>query len=201
MTTGFTGFWPSSAASETLTRSFSYFTIGGVTPVEIEEQLSRLGPEVKSTGSRHPGATRLEFTSRITYASTEERCRISGANVAIKAEVILPRWRRTSRADVGSRLFWDALSSDIVRHEESHLVIARNHARELERGLMKLRPAKNCDDLAAEAKIFQNKILAKHDAEQQRFDRIEAINIDKRLLGKLKRRIDQLTNVKQPPPS
>lgn len=199
MLAGLTALWPSVALSETLTRSLSYFTIGGVTPLEIEQQLLKLGPQINGSSTRHPGATRMEFTSRIVYAKLPGDCRISQATVAIKATVTLPRWRRKASADVGSRLFWDALSTDIVRHEEAHLVIARNFARQLERGLVDLRGEANCTEMATTAQALQDRILSRHDAEQQRFDRIEAKSLDRRLLAKLKRRIDQMTN-REPSP-
>lgn len=191
---GLAAVWPAGALSETLTRSFSYFTIGGVTPEQIEQQLVSLGPSINGSVMRHPGATRMKFTSHITYSRTAANCRIAAAGVSIDAKVILPRWRRTTSADAASRLYWDALSADIVRHEESHLVIARNHARELERGLVKLPAAASCEEMAAAAQALQDKVLARHDAEQQRFDRIEARTLDKRLLGKLKRRMDALAD-------
>ena len=84
------------AASADISRSYSYFSIGGKTLGEIEEQLRSRGPEVQSTGQRHPGATRMEFKTKITYEEDERRCRIAAVNVSVDAQVFLPRWRKTS---------------------------------------------------------------------------------------------------------
>jgi len=178
-----------SAEAETLTRSSKYFTIGGATPEEIEQQLTSLGPEIKGSSFRHPGATRLQFSNSVTYARNGRSCRVSTARVKIAAEVILPKWRRPANAEPTARIFWDVVSADISRHEESHLVIGRKYAREIERRLIKLRPASDCEEMAKAVKAVQDQILAKHDAEQQLFDRVEAKSIDKRLLAKLKRRL------------
>ena len=103
-------------------------------------ELNTRGPQVKSTGRRHPGATQMEFTTKLGYRERGGYCRIAKATVTVKAKVILPRWRQRSKADADVRLIWDTLSSDIKRHEESHVVIAKNHARELEQALREAAP-------------------------------------------------------------
>lgn len=158
--------------------------------MEIEEQMTRLGPQIMGSAYRHPGATRLEFSSRIGFRQEARHCRIVSAQVSIKAKVILPRWKRPRGADAAARLFWDVLSADIARHEESHLVIARNHARSLERQLKGLHRERNCETLSARAEALKEKVMAAHDLEQQRFDAIEAKTVEKRLVAKLKRRFE-----------
>lgn len=178
-----------SANAERVSRDLSYFEVRGSTPLEIEEQLVRNGPHSATSNRRHPGATRLEFSNRITYAKTDKDCRIAVSVVAITANVTLPRWQRPTQADRAARLYWAAVSTEIVRHEESHLVIARNHAREIERRQKALQPAKNCEDLSEAAKAIQQKVMTKHAAEQKRFDRVEGRALDGRLINRFKRRL------------
>ncbi len=180
------------AAGAGLTKSYSYFTIGGVTVEEIERELAVRGPKVRSTGSRHPGATQMEFKSRVKYGMKNDRCAVVDARVTVEAHIILPRWNRRSSADDDVRLIWDTLSSDIKRHEESHVVIAKNHARELEIALRAITPQRDC--AAAEAKVASvtDQVLARHDEEQQRFDRIEGINFESRLLRLLRYRMERI---------
>lgn len=172
-----------------LSKTYSYFTIGGTTVEEIENELARHGPQIKSTGARHPGATRIEFTSRVSYGEANGRCSVVQATVSVKANVILPRWNRRRSADGDTRLIWDTLSADIKRHEESHVVIARNHAREMEAALKQIRGERDCAIAQQKAKVVTDRVLAKHDAEQERFDRIEGINFERRLLRQLRHRI------------
>lgn len=181
---------PATAAG--LTKRYSYFTIGGVTVEEIERELNVRGPKVRSTGSRHPGATQMEFKSRIKYGTRSDRCVVVDARVTVEARIILPRWNKRSRADEDVRLIWDTLSADIKRHEESHVVIAKNHARELEIALKAIAPQRDCAAAEAKAASVTDLVLAKHDAEQQRFDRIEGINFESRLLRLLRYRIERI---------
>ncbi len=181
---------PSEAAS--LSKTYSYFTIGGTTLEDIERELKVRGPKVQSTGSRHPGATRMEFSTRIGYGEKNGRCSVIQADVQVKADMILPRWNRRARADDDTRLIWDTLSADIKRHEESHVVIARNHAREMEQELKQIRGVKSCALAQKKVEETTARVLAKHDSEQERFDRIEGINFESRLMRLIRYRLERI---------
>lgn len=179
------------AGAASVSKTYSYFTIGGTTLSDIEHELATRGPKVNSTGRRHPGATQMEFTSKLGYTDKDGRCRITSATVNVKAKVILPRWGKRSRADAETRFIWDTLASDIKRHEESHVIIAKNHARDIEDKLKGLGRFKSCAAAAERAKAVTAKILAEHDTAQDRFDHIEGVNFERRLLRLLQYRMEQ----------
>jgi predicted secreted Zn-dependent protease len=187
------------AQGASLSKTYNYFSIGGSTLDEIESQLSKRGPQLKNSGKRHPGATRMEFTTRLGYAEGKDgSCRIIKVDVAVKARVILPRWRRSKKAEQDVRLIWDTLSSDIKRHEESHVIIAKNHAREMEEALKGLYTQKNCQIAAAKAKAITTKLLEKHDRAQVEFDRIEGKNFENRILRLLRYRLERIGDGRLP---
>lgn len=188
---------PAGAAS--LVKTYSYFAVGGRTLDDIETQLTKHGPRVKSTGMRHPGATQMAFTTRVGYASNANSCQIVAATVTVKVKVILPEWRRPRKADVGVRLFWDTLSSDIKRHEERHVEIAKNHARELEDALKASYPQKTCEEAKAKAAEITAAMLARHDQDQLRFDRVESVNFESRIIRLLRYRVERIENGRLPP--
>jgi predicted secreted Zn-dependent protease len=177
------------AGAASVSKTYSYFTIGGVTLEQIETELNTRGPHVNSTGRRHPGATQMEFTTRLGYTTSAKGCSLTKVQVTVDAKVILPRWRNRSTASGDTALVWDTLSADIKRHEESHVSIAKNHGRELEDQLKAIGRQKDCETVAAQAKTITDQVLARHDAAQDRFDRIEGINFESRLLRLLQYRI------------
>jgi predicted secreted Zn-dependent protease len=186
------------AAAADLVKSYSYYRVGGRTLDEIEDQLARRGPQVKTTGLRHPGATRMSFSTRIGYAQEPGSCRIASAVVTVKAKVILPIWRQRRHADKDVRIFWDTLSADIKRHEERHVEIAKNHARELEDALKASGRFRTCEAAAARTKEITARILAEHDRDQARFDRVEGINFESRILRLLHYRIERIEEGRLP---
>ena len=189
---------PATAAN--LVKTYSYFSVGGRTLDDIQKQLSRNGPEVKSTGSRHPGATQMAFTTRISYAQSAESCRIADAAVTVKVKVILPEWRRPRKSDPDVRLFWDTLAADIKRHEERHVEIAKNHARLLEDALKASPAQKTCEQAKAKAASIQAGELARHDQDQGRFDRVEGANFESRILRLMRYRMERVEAGQLPPP-
>ncbi|MCO6390647.1 DUF922 domain-containing protein [Aliihoeflea aestuarii] len=186
------------ADAASVSRSYSYFTIGGRTLGEIETELQKRGPELGTTGSRHPGATRMAFTTRIGYQEEGGLCSVSQASVDIAAEVFLPRWRNRDGAEMDTTLMWDTLSADIRRHEEGHIVIARRYALDIERALLDIRNAASCEDAASTAEGISRRMLAEHDAEQARYDNIESINFESRMLRLLDYRLQQIEAGRQP---
>ncbi|WP_048648762.1 DUF922 domain-containing Zn-dependent protease [Nitratireductor soli] len=187
---------PSNGA--TVARSYSYFSIGGKTLSDIEEQLRTRGPHVQSTGQRHPGATRMEFTTKVSYAETRNRCRVTQVNVSVKAQVYLPRWRNRRTAERETALIWDTLSRDIKRHEESHLGIAKQYARKIEDTVEALSTRSSCAPLQKLAEQTTAKILQEHDAAQEEFDRVESGNFERRLLRLLQYRLEQIESGRIP---
>ncbi|MCR4268920.1 DUF922 domain-containing Zn-dependent protease [Nitratireductor sp. ZSWI3] len=183
---------PLPAAAASVSRSYSYFPIGGKTLSDIERQLRSRGPQVQSTGQRHPGATRMEFTTKISYAETQSSCRIARVDVTVKAQVFLPRWRNRRGADRETALIWDTLSRDIKRHEESHIGIAKRFARKIEDVVEALPGRSSCPPLQKAAEERTARILKEHDDAQAHFDRVESHNFEDRMMRLLNYRLEQI---------
>ncbi|MET2826578.1 DUF922 domain-containing Zn-dependent protease [Mesorhizobium shangrilense] len=187
------------AGAATLVKTYSYFAIRGSTLDEIQKQLLEHGPEVKTSGgSRHPGATQMSFTTRTSYAEKSDSCRIVDAKVTVKVKVILPHWRQPRKVDPDVKLFWDTLSADIKRHEERHVEIAKNHARELEDALKGTYPQKTCQAARDKAAEITAAILAKHDQAQVQFDRVESANFESRIVRLMRYRLERMQNGQLP---
>ncbi|MFE0014507.1 DUF922 domain-containing Zn-dependent protease [Mesorhizobium sp. NPDC059054] len=204
----------STADAANLVKTYSYFSIGGRSLEQIQSELSKRGPSVKSTGMRHPGATRMAFTSRIGYADEanscpsdgasnlfcrftgygklEQSCRIVSAVVTVKTGVVLPRWKPRGKVGPDVRLFWNTLAADIKRHEDRHVEIAKDYGHRLESALMGIGQADDCKVAAAKAKEVTAKILTQHDQAQVEFDRVEMVNFESRIIRLMRYRIQQI---------
>ncbi|WP_320195282.1 DUF922 domain-containing Zn-dependent protease [Agrobacterium rosae] len=186
---------PLDASAETvLSKSFSYFKVGGRTAEDLDRELSHHGPMTKSTGARHPGATEIKFGGELTYVEQNGKCGVGTVKVTLNTKILLPRWtnRRRTSAELG--LIWDTLSADIKRHEERHAEIARTYARTLEKRLQSLRPQADCEQMQALVTKTTQAVMAAHDKDQFRFDVVESKNFDARMTRLLKYRIQQNTS-------
>lgn len=188
------------ASASTVERNYSYFTIGGSTLAEIEEELNRRGPMVGTTERRHPGATRMQFATRVSYGESDGRCGVIDATVTLNANMILPRWRVARDAGMETRIIWDTLAADIRRHEEAHVVIARNYARQMETALKAVRGERDCAAAEARVEKIRTYLLRQHDEEQIAFDRIEAVNFERRMQRLLDYRLERMEDGRLPMP-
>lgn len=181
----------SGGAEPVISKTYSYFSIGGRTGEELERELSRRGPMLAETGTRHAGATRIRIAGSVKYENTGRKCRVIDSMVTLETRLMLPRWSNRKRADPHTALIWDTLSSDIKRHEERHAEIARQYARELEKSIESLRPESTCAKMEARVAAVTQSIIKRHGADQDRFDRTEALNFERRMLRMLRYKASQ----------
>ncbi|NTE86460.1 DUF922 domain-containing Zn-dependent protease [Agrobacterium rubi] len=183
---------PQSADAEAvMTKSFSYFSIGGRTAEDLDHELSRRGPMTKATGARHPGATEIKFGGEITYVEKDRKCGVGTVEVKLHTKILLPRWTNRRRTTADLALIWDTLSADIKRHEERHAEIARNYARTLDKRLQSLHPQNSCEKMQALVTKTTQEVMNAHDKDQMRFDMVESKNFDARMSRLLTHRLQQ----------
>lgn len=190
---------PLQASAETIVhKSISYFTIGGKTAADLDRELQRNGPMLKTTGARHPGATRIRFGGDVTYVQQGSRCRVAKARVTVTTKILLPRWKNRRAANPKLALLWDTLAADIRRHEDRHAEIARLHARQMEEALTRLPAESTCAAVQKRVSVISAESIVEHDKDQARFDRVEAANFEARMIRMLKARVASQRLDKQP---
>jgi predicted secreted Zn-dependent protease len=177
------------AAEVVATKSYSYFNIKGKTADELDDELSRRGPTANGSSARHPGATKIRFGGEATYIQDNGRCRVGNVKVTVHTQIIMPRWSNRKGASRELSMIWDALSSDIRRHEERHAEIARTQARVMERELKALPSRRNCEAMQELVSDVSARGVEEHDKLQARFDRVEAVNFQNRMLRLLNNRL------------
>lgn len=179
----------SASAEVVATKSYSYFDIRGKTADELDQQLSTRGPTANGSSARHPGATKIRFGGEATYIQHDGRCKVGSAKVTVHTQIILPRWRNRKGATKDLSMIWDALSSDIKRHEERHAEIARTQARAMERGILSLPAQRNCEAMQELVSEESTRGIDEHDRLQARFDKVEAVNFQNRMMRLLNNRL------------
>jgi predicted secreted Zn-dependent protease len=191
---------PLGAAAETVfNKSVTYFAVGGRTAAELDAALSSQGPQMRDTGTRHPGATRIRFGGTISYVRRGTVCAVGSARVTLNTKLILPRWKNRNSASRDLGLVWDTLSSDIRRHEERHAEIARYHARDMEKTFLALAPEADCERMQARVARASQDAITAHDKDQADFDRREARNFDQRMVRLLQYRLQRMTKPSSTP--
>lgn len=185
-------FAATAADAATVHRTYSYYSIAGKTAADLDKGLAHGGPLLKSTGNRHPGAAQIRFDAKARYRADGKACRVTGTDVTVYAKIMLPRWKQRRKATPELALVWDTLSQDIKRHEESHIVIARTHAGEIERAVRALPSRPDCARLRADINKVTERLMKDHDAAQKKFDYVETLNFEKRFERLLTYRLERM---------
>ncbi len=181
------------AEAAAIFRKFSYYTINGKTAADLDKALSRNGPFLKKTGQHHPGAAEIRFDAKVRYGREPGKaCKVQDVYVNVHAKVSLPRWKQRLKASPELALIWDTLLQDIRRHEESHIVIARRHASDMERQIRALPGRKDCATLRADIDKVTSRLMTAHDSAQQYFDKVETINFENRFERLLTYKLEQM---------
>lgn len=187
----------STAGAAKIYRTFERYTISGTTAKQLDEAIMRNGPFLGETGNRHPGASRISFDPHIKLEKDNHDCRIKTAKIDVRATISLPYWKqRRHTSDIELAVIWDVLLQDIKQHEESHVIIARTHASQMEQALRTMRSRPTCEALEHDVAKTLDAISARHDAQQRNFDRIEARNYKSRFNRLLERRLQNVLILK-----
>ncbi len=185
------GFIPP-AESASIDKSYAYFNLYGKTAEDLDREIAKRGPKLQQTGTRHPGATTMNFGLKTKITNDGTYCKLERAFVTLDLKLSLPRWKGRERATEDMGIMWDTLSSDIKRHEERHGLIARNYAIALERALENLPRDKDCKRLQTKAETIAKQLLKEHAEAQAQFDKVESINFDARIARLLEYRMQQI---------
>jgi predicted secreted Zn-dependent protease len=179
-----------SLAEASSSKSYSYFTVGGRTLIEILADIQKRGPRINGAKDRMMGTTALKFTTNLNYREANGFCSVASAKVTTIAKITLPRWRKPNGADQSVQLIWNALAADIKRHEDSRLPIANKYARAVERELKTIRHEKSCAVARTKAQGIQAGIFEQQDKAQAKANQVQARKFEAllRKLQKMERR-------------
>lgn len=149
----------------------SYYTVNGQTGAQIDRELRVKGP--LSGHALASAAISFEPVS-VLQETTDAGCRFQTAKFRVKADLTLPRWAgRQKSKDQNLRRAWDGLSKYAKLHEEMHVKIAEQYAKEMGVKLMALPMEKTCAKLDKVAEKAFKSMLRSHDRAQKKFDAIE----------------------------
>lgn len=144
------------------------YTVTGKTLDEISASLNAQAmPDPHEPGTRYFARTDWYLTGDWTWKPSPSGCEVSTAQVRVAVTMTMPaRVAGELAPDVQKR--WDNFFENTVAHENGHVKLAYDGARNYQRELDTLAPAANCD-------ILGNRLK---DLFRKNFDQIDRANVD-----------------------
>lgn len=159
-------------AEPTFKTHYRYFDIGGTNIEALWHDINRKGPK-SNKGVGHAGYTSFDLENSVGIIPKGGQCQITSIKFHLTSTVQLPKWTDEHNSDREMQFYWQAFSSDVKRHEDQHVEIARQSILDLEQKLLKLRPQKSCKPLKRKIRNTINASARARDREQNAFERKE----------------------------
>jgi predicted secreted Zn-dependent protease len=161
-------------AEPVLKQTTATYDIRGTSIRELKAAMREHGPS--STGSNSTdrniiivGQTSTTFSWSFQSVKERDGCFPRNITITLEARVLIPLWTDKLLATYPLQDEWDRYRVDVERHEQRHVEIAYDSARELERGLAAARSEK-CEDLKTAMRAIADGHLEKNRQKQREFD-------------------------------
>jgi predicted secreted Zn-dependent protease len=152
-----------------VTRDSQSYVVEGANTAEIRASLDRLGPLDPNTGRRFDAYTRWYLEWRFDSHNSWQGCEITRVWTLLRVTMLLPRHNSPSSLPETVREEWTRYLQRLVLHEEGHVRIPSEAAREIETALDRLHRS-DCATLEREANRIGNEALQRARATEQGYD-------------------------------
>ena len=136
------------------------FDVSGATVDTIRASLNR---------HRQHSANRVEW--HFNWESTPGQCRITEVRTEVSVTLHQPRLLPDPQRPASVQQQWDAYLLALQAHQEGHVELALNSAREIERAIMALPPASSCEQLQASANATGRRLQEQLAADDREYDK------------------------------
>lgn len=153
---------PMPGAAEPLARMHtSYYYIGGSSASMLAAQIDQNGPK-DADGKRHAGKTRWDVQWKFNHNQEGETCGIKDLLVAVGISQTLPKWRDEEKGGSALKARWKKFADALARYLDGHKEHGLKAGAEIEKALMAIKPAGNCEDLDKAAGAAGEKVIVKY---------------------------------------
>ncbi|MEM7068358.1 MAG: DUF922 domain-containing protein [Pseudomonadota bacterium] len=157
-----------------LSESTTFYTVRGRTGREIFKSMIDNGPQLGGRKGHALATTEYKYdVKNIEVAIRNGRCIPRKLDVMIHVTYTYPKWIPTSSAKRTTREAWKDFSRSVRWHEEQHVKIAMDYAKDYEAALKKtrLRTSQDCSKATFSSVWRATRAALKHNRRQKQFDR------------------------------
>lgn len=137
--------------------SLRYYEVSGDSVTSVRASINRRRP-TDATGRRYDGLTSAKIVWSWSYATSGDACWVTGANVHLKAVVILPWLTSGDTLSGADRRRWNAYIRALAEHERGHLQYAQDRLETIRAAILE----SDCDGVDAAVESMMREI-GKHD--------------------------------------
>lgn len=162
------GAFPLGAEPKT-TIQFKYYFIYPRSPQDLAPELDARSPIIFQ-GQKYRGYTQWRVSWRFYWQEAPDSCRLTRVNTYLEVIYTLPQIPPSHRTTPETRQRFNRYFQALFKHEENHKNSGLDGARDIERTLLTLAPAKTCSQLETLANQTAQAIIEKYRRRDREYD-------------------------------
>ncbi|MEH6565874.1 MAG: DUF922 domain-containing protein [Halopseudomonas sp.] len=147
-------------AEPALTTRVQQFDVQGNTLDTIRASLNR---------DRQHSASRVDW--HFTWESTPGQCRLSSASTEVSVTSHMPRLLPDATRPASVQQQWDSYLLALQAHQDGHVELALDYARQIEQALLALPPQTSCEQLSQSANAAGQRLLNAMGSADREYDK------------------------------
>ena len=157
-------------AEPVVSRQHTYYSVDGLTAPQIRNALERSTP-VRHDGNLFDAYTRWDVQWRFNWTFDGKGvCRITTVSTTVRIHQTLPRLQANRERPPDVTKHWNRYLTALTAHEEGHIALAIDAAREIERQLAQLPERPSCKQLESDANDRARQIISRYTRLEDQFD-------------------------------
>ena len=146
-----------------------YYDVSGTSIADIEGALYREARD-RTGCSKCYAKTKWKVRWRFKYETDDGRCTLTRAQVTADVSYVLPRWPGLDSGAPEIQAKWRTMIQALTAHEENHGKNGIETGKKVERALLALPPAPDCDALKASISATTQRLIAEGNAWDDAYD-------------------------------
>jgi predicted secreted Zn-dependent protease len=157
------------AEPEVLVQKVEYW-VSGRTAALIRQNLDRNTP-VRQNGKPFDAYTQWDVDWQLWWTfDADGTCRMTEVGTTVRIRQTFPRLDNADDLPAQLSGRWEGYMRALIEHEEGHVMLGVDAAREIERQLSQMGDRSSCDQLESEANALARDIIARHALLEVQYD-------------------------------
>ncbi len=167
--------------------SIEYYPVKGKNVEELRDSVRENGPSM-ATGRKLWAKAAWEIVTEFHFKSVETGCLFIVDNIAVVADVSLPKWQNVDMRSPKTLAWWQEFSQFMSEHENLHVDNVVKQASALEQKLIQLEPAGSCNLARQKYFFLKQEYLAEINFNDVKIDKaaLQRFNSNERLFEPLR---------------
>ncbi len=147
-----------------------HYSVQGNSTFDLAHSMTQKGPYSFELNNRVWATTDRRVRWKLVWKKSRGQCRVQNAIVRLKITYTLPKLRRSKSTDAKTKRKWNKMLAILTRHEKQHGKLFARFSKDVQNGLLHLKPVARCRDLNVAGEKLVNRLARLDLQRNERFE-------------------------------